>query len=244
MIEKTFEEVHSKIWFKQHEISETHELWVVRQVIPWQKTIDKLVTYYDEELGRLGINLRVMVAILILQKLRRIGDQAVIDLVKENRYAQYFCNVPDQRLSFFLERSTVVKFRQRIGPKGCKMIESLSFEWLRRCGAVKNDAALIDSSVLANNLIYPNDVDLLYKAFCKMAAWARMMKLPLWWNHRLLKKRWRAYNLGKKKKRLAFLLEFHTTFTKAAKTFQKKVYRLADVQEKKEENTGWKFSNC
>ena len=244
MIEKTFEEVHTKLWLKKHEICETHELWIVRQVIPWQKIIDKLVKYYHDDAGRLGVSLRVIVAVLILQKLRKIGDQAVIDLVKENRYAQYFCNVSDQELFFFLDRSTLVKFRQRIGPKGCKMIESLSFEWLRRGGAIKNDAALIDSSVLANNLIYPNDVDLLFKAFCKMAAWAIMMKLPLWWNHRALKKRWRAYNLGKKKQRLAFLLEFHTLFTKAAKTFQRKVHRLADTQEKKRENTGLRFSKC
>lgn len=244
MIEKTFEEVHSKLWFKTHEINETHELWVVRQVIPWQKIMDKLVKYYDKEAGRLGINLRILVAVLILQKLRSIGDQAVIDLVKENRYAQYFCNVPDEGRSCFLDRSTVVKFRKRITSQGCAMIESLSFEWLRRGGAIENDAALIDSSVLASNVIYPNDVDLLFKAFCKMAAWARMMELPLWWNHRALKKRWRAYNLGQKKKRLAFLLEFQTKFTKAAKTFQRKVHRLADSQEKKEVNTGLRFSNC
>ena len=124
------------------------------------------------------------------------------------------------------------------------MIESLSFEWLRRCGGIKNDAVLIDSSVLANNVIYPNDVDLVYKAFCKMAAWARRRDFPLWWNHRQLKKRWSAYSLGKKKKRLEFLLEFHTKFTKASKTFQRKVYRLADAQEKKEGNTGIMFSNC
>lgn len=244
MIEKTFEEVHTKLWLKKHEICETHELWIVRQVIPWQKIIDKLVKHYDEDAGRLGVNLRVIVAVLILQKLRRIGDQAVIDLVKENRYAQYFCNVLDQDLRFFLERSTLVKFRQRLTPKGCQMIESLSFEWLRSCGAIKNDAALIDSSVLANNIIYPNDVDLVYKAFCKMAAWARIIELPLWWNHREVKKRWRAYNLGKKKKRLEFLLEFHTQFTKAAKTFQRKVHRLDDRQEKKEVNIGLRFSNC
>ena len=70
MIEKKFEEVHSKLWFRKNEISETHKLWVVRQVIPWQKSIDQLVKCYDEEAGRLGIKLRIIVAVLILQNLR------------------------------------------------------------------------------------------------------------------------------------------------------------------------------
>ncbi len=40
MLEKSFEEVYSKLWFEQHEIRKTHEQWVVRQVIPWQKIIE------------------------------------------------------------------------------------------------------------------------------------------------------------------------------------------------------------
>lgn len=45
------------------------------------------------------MSLRNLAAILILKKLKKLGDQAVIDLVKENRYAQYFCNVSDTNRS-------------------------------------------------------------------------------------------------------------------------------------------------
>lgn len=238
MIENNFEEVHDESWKRIHIPDQQHEFYIIRQVIPWQKVVDHLQVYYAEDTGRLGKNIRVMSALLILQKLRKLGDQAVIDLVKENRYAQYFCNVCDKELMVFLDRSTLVRFRQRLGAQGCARLESLTFENLRRSGVIVNGASLIDSSVLANNLVYPNDVDLLYKGFCKMEAWARAFQVPLWWNHDLIKKRWKVYSFGKKQERLRFLLEFQSYFVPATKTFQKKVRGLEAGQEKKEVNIG------
>lgn len=101
MIEKSFDEVHSKEWLQRHQIYGGHELCILGQIVPWPSIIAKLINYYDPQSGRFGINLRILVALLILQKLRKIGDQAVINLVQENRYAQYFCNVADENLHFF-----------------------------------------------------------------------------------------------------------------------------------------------
>lgn len=237
MIEKSYEEVHSKLWLSHHTPDITHELYVVRQVIPWQKMIKELSKYYKDG-GRLGKNIRVMVAVVLLGKFRSLGDAAVIGLIQENRYAQYFCNVADEELYWFLDRSTLVKFRQRIGVEGCQKIESLSFERLRQSGAIENDASLIDSSVLASNIIYPTDVALVYKAFCKMEFWAKEMEIDLWWDHQEIKRRWKDYS-REKKKRLEFLLEFHTLFTRASKGFQKKVRQLPGSRQKKQENIGF-----
>jgi len=87
--------------------------------------------------------------------------------VKENRYVQYFCNVPDEELQTFLNSSTLSTFRKRVGTKGIDLVEKEGFEHLRRAGVIRNDAQLIDSSVMEDNIIYPTDVLLLYKAFLK-----------------------------------------------------------------------------
>ena len=100
MIEESFNEVHQQDWLSTHIRDWDHELTIFRQVIPWQKIINQLRGYDDDKAGRLGKNLRLVVAVVILGKLRRIGDQAVIDLVRENRYAQYFCNVRDEDYFF------------------------------------------------------------------------------------------------------------------------------------------------
>ena len=243
MIAKTFEEVHSKTWIAQHILDGTHELVLLRKVMPWQKILRSLTGYYASSRGRLGKNLRLMVAVLILGKLRQISDGAVIKLVQENRYAQYFCNVPDRDLSTFLDRSTICKFRGRIGSQGIAMIEHHVFHTLRRSGAIKKDAALMDSTVLENHIIYPNDVQLIYKAFGKMRALAGQAGIALWFDYAHIKARWRAFNLDKKGDRAAYLAEFDALFRPAFKAF-KHLAKTLEAPYKKKPNTSLRCSSC
>ncbi len=221
MIATTYEEVHSKTWIAEYIEDQTHELFLLRKVIPFRKIMRSLTGCYSANRGRSGKDLRIMIAISILGKLRRIGDQAVIDLVKENRYAQYFCNVSDHSLRTFLDRSTICRFRRRIGGKGIAMIEHHVFHNLRRSGAIINDASLMDSTVLENNILYPNDVQLLYKAFGKMIALAHQIGIAPWFDEDHVKARWRAFNLAGKGRRKAFLAEFNELFLPAFKAFKR-----------------------
>ena len=191
----------------------------------------------------MGKDLRLMIAILLLGKLRKLSDQGVIDLVQENRYAQYFCNVPDRDLSTFLDRSTICKFRARIGSEGVGRLEHYVFARLRDSGAISKDAALIDSSVLENNIIYPNDVQLLYKALGKMRLFATQLGIAPWFDEAHLKARWRAFNRAYKAQRAAFLEEFDTLFRSALKTF-KRLVKTVETPYKKKQNIGTMCSRC
>ena len=219
MIQATFDEAHSSEWIKTHILDPTHELVILRQVIPWQGIIDRLISFYDPQHGRLGASLRTLIALLIVAKVRQLSDREVIQQVKENRYLQYFCNVPEADMRSFLNSSTLCKFRTRLGEKGIALIETEVFERLRQAGVMDGDTALIDSTVLANNLIYPNDVQLLYQAFGKMASFAQRHEWPLWWEADHLKKRWRAFGLASKTERPTYLAEWYLLFGPARETF-------------------------
>jgi IS5 family transposase len=134
-----------------------------------------------------------MVALLILSRLRSLSDEKVVERVKENRYMQYFCNVPDSELATFVSPSVLCRFRQRLGEKGIAIIETEVFELLRQSGVIKGDTLMMDSTVLSSNIIHPNDVLLIYKAFGKMKIFASHYELSLWWDESHLKKRWRAF---------------------------------------------------
>ena len=95
MIESSFEEAFSKEWVETQITDSTNELVILRQVIPWQAIITQLTQFYDDNSGRSGKSLRIMVALLILARLRFLSDRSIVAQVKENRYMQYFCNVPD-----------------------------------------------------------------------------------------------------------------------------------------------------
>jgi len=226
MIESSFEEAFSKEWVETQITDSTNELVILRQVIPWQAIINQLTQFYDDNSGRSGKSLRVMVALLILARLRSLGDRPVVAQVKENRYMQYFCNVPDSELANFVNPSTLPLFRQRLGENGIAIIETEVFELLQQSGIVKGDTLMMDSTALSSNIVHPNDVMLIHKAFGKMEIFARDHELSLWWDNPHIKKRWRAFGRAKKGERVAYLTEFYALFVPALETFRTHVESL------------------
>lgn len=223
MVESSFKEAFSEEWVKQNITNPLNELVILRQIIPWQRFINRLMPFYCEGKGRVGKSLRMMVGLLIIARLRHLSDSAVVAQVKENRYIQYFCNVPDPGLDTFLDPSTLCTFRKRLGAKGMDIVENEVFEHLRRAGVIQNDAQLMDSSVLESNIIYPTDGLLLYKAFEKMKHVAERNEIPPWWDEEHLKRRWRAYNLAKKNEKMIYLWEFYLLFIPGVELFRNHV---------------------
>lgn len=218
MIVQTFEDAFCPEWIQTHLANPTHDLLILRHIIPWQPIMERLVPFYNPLKGRPGHSLRILVATSILARLRHLSDRKVIEAIQENRYMQYFCNVPDDRLMTFVNPSTLCRWRQRLGKEGTLIVEDQVFMHLKRAGAINADMMLMDTTVLESPIMYPTDVRLLYKAFGKMAAMANEGKIELWWDPTHIKQRWRAYNLNLKD-RLAYLQEFSTLFVPAYARF-------------------------
>ncbi|MCI5168329.1 MAG: transposase [Candidatus Electrothrix sp. GM3_4] len=222
MIDTSFKEAFSAQWIKSNIIDSTQDLVVIRDIIPWGKIIMRLSSFYTKDKGAVGKSLRIMIAILIVMKHYKLSDRDVIQQIKENRYMQYFCNVPDENLMTFLHPSSLCVLRKRLGEEGISAIEKHTFETFRSSGVINGDNALIDSTVLNNNIIYPTDVQLIYKAFSKMRQFAEKHDIQIWWNDDELKKKWRSFNLTKQN-RAEYLCGFNELFFPALKIFNKKV---------------------
>jgi hypothetical protein len=63
---------------------------------------------------------------------------------------------------------------------------------------INHDSMLIDSTVLLNNIIYPTDIGLIFKALKKMKQVANRCHIPVWWDEQEVKQLWREYNLNRK----------------------------------------------
>ena len=227
MIAQTFDEVFSPQWINTHLSHPTHDLIILRQLIPWQPIIEGLVPFYNLKTGRTGCGLRTLVAVSLLARLRQLSDRQVIEHIKENRYMQYFCNVPDPNLRTFMHASTLCRFRKRIGQEGISRIEDEVFTCLKRADVIEASMMLMDATVLDSPIIYPTDVRLLYKAFDKMARLATEDHLKPWWDTAHLKRRWRAYHLDRGHHR-TYLEEFYTLLQPALAGLKE---RLAQRQE-------------
>jgi hemerythrin superfamily protein len=225
----------SEEWVKNNIQDPTNELVVLNKIIPWQKIINKLVCYYNAKKGPIGISLRTVIALFIVSKLSVFSDRRVICEVKENRYIQYFCNVPDEYLAFFMHHSNLSKLRKRFGVEGMEVIESVIFNLLRIAGVIKNDAMLIDSSVLSNNIIYPTDIGLVFKAFEKMKQFAQKSQIPVWWDDQEIKQLWREYNLNRKNTEInEIFFEFIMILSDALGKFEKILQNLKSCEREEE----------
>ena len=220
MMQDTYQDVFSPEWIRTNLTDPIHELVILCKVIPWGNISTRLQKYYHRSRGPLGKPIRMMVALLIAMKLRGLSDRGVVAQVKENRYLQYFCQVPVEGLQTFVHPTSLVKFRQRLGEEGIAIIEQEVFDRLRRTGVIQGDTALIDSTVLESNIIYPNDVHLLVKAFNKMKQCARLHHRPLWWDDDEIKTLWRAFGLAKGAERASWLRAFHHLFGPALDAFR------------------------
>lgn len=213
MIQAQFQEAFSDFWQKTHVPNACNELVILRKVIPWQKIITQLLQFYCADKGKIGTSLRIMVALLILGNVRQLSDRQVVQQVKENAYGQYFCNVPPEQLRTFIsETSPLSRFRQRIGIKGIQIIEDTLFEHLRWAGIIDSEMCLMDSTVLESSIIYPNDVQLVFKGAKKIWYALHKAKIQAQWNHDELKKRWRAFNRDKSRDISEYLFEFTQYF--------------------------------
>ena len=233
MIRSSFKEAFSPEWLETNITNPIHELVIIREIIPWEKIISRLCRFYDKSKGPFGKSLRTMTAILIIMKYCRLSDREVVKQIKENRYIQYFCNVSDIGLQTFLHPSSLTVLRNRLGEQAIAIIEKEVFEVLRCAGIVRGDNALIDSSVLENNIIYPNDVALIFKAFKKMKQFCKLHNIPIWWNDDEIRKLWREFNLNKGNNRAAWLIKFNKLFIPALKIFNKKVKSLKCSKKRK-----------
>ena len=93
---------------------------------------------------------------------------------------------------------------------------------------------MMDSTALSSNIVHPNDVMLIYKAFGKMKIFASHHELPLWWDHAHIKKLRRAFGRAKRGERVAYLAEFYALFVPALETFRTQVESLEAKTDKAE----------
>ena len=75
---------------KQNIHAATNELVILRKTIPRQKIISRLSKFYSKKDGRQGTSLRILIGLVIVSRLQLLIDEKVVQLVKENRYIQYF----------------------------------------------------------------------------------------------------------------------------------------------------------
>lgn len=145
-----------------------HELLRAANLIDWDGLHEALGSYYSRR-GRAGKPIRLMVGIHILKHRYNCSDERAVEELRENAYWQCFCGFKSFQRGDIVDDTSLVKFRNRIGAEGMKLIEEVVTRAWGELGLVKTKRVLVDTTAQPKDIAYPTDADLLHKIRGKIA---------------------------------------------------------------------------
>jgi IS5 family transposase len=167
-----------------------HELVVLSKNIDWP-SIEKSLEGHYCTYGRKAIATRLLVGLQMLRYLYNLSDEAVCQMWVDNPYFQYFCGEKLFQYKLPMDRSSMTRWRKRIGED--KMTELLveSLEAAKRVGALKDkdmERIVVDTTVQEKAVDYPSEIKVTYDAIVDLGREAKKSGLLLKQNYRFVAK--------------------------------------------------------
>lgn len=189
------------------QINPKQPLCRLSQLLDWDGIEKDLEQLFFADKGRPGQSVRLMVGLLMLQHMFDISDEQVVEAWVENPYWQHFCGYDYLQWEVPTDRSSLTRWRDRLGEAGFDLILSYTIKAAKEAGIVaKKDLnqVTVDTTVMEKNISYPTDAKLYHRSR------ERLVKL--------------AKNLG---------IELRQTYVRVAKTALVKTGRYAHARQMK-----------
>ena len=148
-------------------LDERHELVRLARLIDWQRFADAFGSLYVERKGRPGLPTRLMVGLHLIQHAKGLSDDAVCAQWLENPYMQYFCGETWFQHTLPLDRSSMSRWRRRIGAQKLEELLAETLAAAQRAKAVdtgKLERVTIDTTAQTKAVAHPTDSHLLLRA--------------------------------------------------------------------------------
>jgi IS5 family transposase len=144
-----------------------HPLVALARKVDWAFIENTFGEAYKDGPGQPPLPTRLMAGLIILKYTHDLSDEVLCERWVENPYYQFFCGEEFFQHELVLDRSSLTRWRQRMGEEKIKALlqESLSI-------AVKTEAVkpselsevIIDTTVEPKNVMFPTDARLLNRA--------------------------------------------------------------------------------
>ena len=159
-----------------------HELVTLAKTVSWSFIEERCGEVYADGPGMPPLPTRLMAGLAILKYTFDLSDEELCDRWVENPYFQYFCGE-----EFFLhelpfDRSSLTRWRQRMGEERVMSLLQESLSVAIRTGAMAPQdtrRVIVDTTVQPKNVMFPTDAKLLHRAREKLVALARKTGLDL-----------------------------------------------------------------
>ena len=146
-------------------INPRHELVRLAQMIDWRMFETAFGPLYAE-VGRPGLPTRLMVGLHLLKHVFNLSDEVVCARWVENPYYQHFCGFDYFQHELPVDRSSMTRWRERIGPGGMEVLLKATIAAGLDGGVVaakELERVTVDTTVQPKAVTHPSDARLYHR---------------------------------------------------------------------------------
>jgi transposase, IS5 family len=153
-----------------------HPLAKLSRTIDWGFIEERLGTAYSDRPGRPPLPTRLMAGLAILKHVHNLSDEALCERWWENPYYQLSCGEEFFCHTLPFDRSSLTRWRQRMGGDKLMALLQESLHTATRLGAAKPadfTRVIVDTTVQPKAITFPTDAKLLHHARERLVRLAR-----------------------------------------------------------------------
>ncbi|MGY4372859.1 IS5 family transposase [Bradyrhizobium sp. i1.3.6] len=132
--------------------------------------------------GQPPLPTRLVAGLFILKHMHNLSDEALCDRWVENPYFQYFCGEVVFRHDLPFDRSSLTRWRQRLGEEQIAALLQESLSVAHRTGAIETkdlERLVVDTTVQEKAIAHPSDARLMHRAIEKLVGLAKRESVEL-----------------------------------------------------------------
>ncbi|MGY0575831.1 IS5 family transposase [Bradyrhizobium sp. RDM12] len=132
--------------------------------------------------GQPPLPTRLVAGLFILKHMHNLSDEGLCDRWVENPYFQYFCGEVVFRHDLPFDRSSLTRWRQRLGEEQIAALLQESLSVAHRTGAIETkdlERVVVDTTVQEKAIAHPSDARLMHRAIEKLVGLAKRESVEL-----------------------------------------------------------------
>jgi IS5 family transposase len=144
-----------------------HALVKLSRTIDWSFLEERFGAVYEDKPGRPPLPTRLMAGLAILKHTYDLSDEVLCERWLENPYYQFFCGEEFFQHRLVFDRSSLTRWRQRMGEEKLQALLQESLSVATKTEAIKPsdlNRVIVDTTVQPKNVMFPTDARLLNRA--------------------------------------------------------------------------------
>ena len=211
-----------------------HPLYVLAERMDWSQFDSAIDACYAEELGRPGVNTRLMVGLLYLKHAFDESDESVVARWVENPYWQFFCGCQYMQHDLPIDPSSLSRWRKRVGAERLEKLLEATIHTALAMKAVKPQEfqrVNVDTTVQEKAIAFPTDARLYHKMRLALVRRATSLGITLRQNYRfqgkkLLAKQGRYAHARQMKRAAKMTRQLKTILGRVVRDIQRKAGKI------------------